>query len=107
MENNLTGLFKDAISLGNGWWDFWFGYAYESESGWFFHWDVGWVYLVEQDDKQIWMYFPQHGWMRVSRDHYPYYCHYIGKRWLYLIYADDLIAKFFDYAAEELFTLEK
>ena len=106
-ENNLTGLFKDAISLGNGWWDFWFGYAYESGSGWFFHWDVGWVYLVEQDDKQIWMYFPQHGWMWVSRDHYPYYYDYIGKRWLYLIYADDLIAKFFDYAAGELFTLEK
>jgi hypothetical protein len=106
-ENNLAGLFKDAISLGNGWWDFWFGYAFQSGNGWFFHWDVGWVYLVEQDEKQVWMYFPQQGWMWVSREYYPYYYDYAGKRWLYLIYADDRVAKFFHYEAGEVFTLEK
>jgi hypothetical protein len=114
LDNTLEGLFKDAQPLldGNGqqvgdWWDFWFGYAYVTDSGWYFHWDVGWVYPVEQGDGEVWMYFPQHGWMWISREYYPYYYDYLESRWLYLIYADDKVARFYHYMEKKFFTLEK
>ena len=107
-------MLKDAQPLldGNGqqvgdWWDFWFGYAYVTDSGWYFHWDVGWVYPVEQGDGEVWMYFPQHGWMWISREYYPYYYDYLESRWLYLIYADDKVARFYHYMEKKFFTLEK
>ena len=62
---------------------------------------------VTLNGEQVWMYFPQHGWMWISREYYPYYYDYLESRWLYLIYADDKVARFYHYMEKKFFTLEK
>ena len=45
--------------------------------------------------------------MWISREYYPYYYDYSEARWLYLIYADDEVARFYHYEKQTLFTIEK
>ena len=87
-----------------GWWGFWFGYAYVTDSG---GTSIGMSVGSTPWNRRRVGCTPQHGWMWISREYYPYYYDYLESRWLYLIYADDKVAGFYHYMEKKFFTLEK
>jgi formylglycine-generating enzyme required for sulfatase activity len=51
----------------------WFGYYWQSDATWIFHFELGWIYPVGKGSYDNWLYFPKHGWMWTGRYVYPYF----------------------------------
>jgi len=51
----------------------WFGYYWQSDVTWIFHFEHGWIYPIGKGSYDNWLYFPKHGWMWTGRYVYPYF----------------------------------
>ena len=49
----------------------WFGHFHLMDSGWCYHLDLGWIYLVPNENgMQLWFWKKGWGWSWTSRDHW-------------------------------------
>ena len=53
-------------NLGSNWFEHWFGYFYESSSGWSYHAEFGWVFVSIQNDGSIWFWSENFFWLWVD-----------------------------------------
>ena len=61
--------------IGNGWRFLdWFGYFYISEQNprWFFHVDLGWLYVPSDNFNSVWMFSEKYGWIWTSEELFPF-----------------------------------
>ena len=45
----------------------WFGYFYQADNGWCYHFDLGWVFPEPQSDGSLWIWSPQLEWLWVEQ----------------------------------------
>ena len=72
-------------SLGANWFEHWFGYFYEDSSGWAYHSEFGWIYLVVQNDGSIWFWTENFSWLWVNESTRGKYLYWKEdeKNWIY------------------------
>ena len=50
----------------------WYGWYYDSEYPWIYHYNMGWVYLLGEDTAGFWMYHPDRDWVWTQKGLFPY-----------------------------------
>ena len=48
----------------------WFGYFYQADNGWCYHFDLGWVFPEAQSDGSLWIWSPQLEWLWIEQATY-------------------------------------
>ena len=62
-----------AWPLGDGWeWSSWMGTVYESPSGWILTRDHGWIYPLNTDPGNLWIWLQAEGWVWTNDVFYPW-----------------------------------
>jgi hypothetical protein len=88
-ENPTTYWWTSATSIGNGFYQNWLGQFMPFESGWIYHLDFGWVYVVESDVQGLWMWMQNEGWLWSSSAIWPFIWSNDGPKWLYFLNAGE------------------
>jgi hypothetical protein len=88
-ENPTTYWWTSATSIGNGFYQNWLGQFMPFESGWIYHLDFGWVYVVESDMQGLWMWMQNEGWLWSSSAIWPFIWSNDGPKWLYFLNAGE------------------
>ena len=88
-ENPTTYWWTSATSIGNGFYQNWLGQFMPFESGWIYHLDFGWVYVVESDMQGLWMWMQNEGWLWSISAIWPFIWSNDGPKWLYFLNAGE------------------
>jgi outer membrane protein assembly factor BamB len=48
----------------------WFGYFYQADNGWCYHFNLGWIFPKTQSDGSLWVWSPQLEWLWLEQDTY-------------------------------------
>ena len=90
----------EVVSYGNEWYaSDWFGYFYQSKSGWCYHYDLGWVYPQIQSNGSIWLWSPQLQWIWVNASSYTKYFAWSAteNNWIYFNFQLTLDSQLYSY----------
>jgi len=98
-ENPSLYWWSGATSIGNGFYQNWLGQFMPFESGWIYHLDFGWVYVVESDVGGLWMWMQDEGWLWSSSVTWPFIWSNDGPKWLYFLNAGENNF-FYDYSSQ-------
>ena len=82
-ENPTTYWWSSATTIGNGFYQNWLGQFMPFESGWIYHLDFGWVYVVESDIQGLWLWIQSEGWIWTNETIWPYLWTNKTGNWLY------------------------
>ena len=61
-ENPITYWWSDSSNIGNGFYQNWLGQFMPFNSGWIYHLQLGWVFIVEEDLGGLWMWTDANNW---------------------------------------------
>ena len=86
-----------AESISNGFYQDWLGQFMPFESGWIYHLDFGWVYVVESHVRGLWMWMQDEGWLWSDSTIWPFIWSNDGPKWLYFWSASQI---FYDYSSQ-------
>ena len=83
--------------LENWWESSWFGQYYRSESGWFLHSKLGWIYPSPSIGNGLWIWREEFGWLWTENGVFPYLFSVDNNNWIYFYgnHQQDLV--FYDY----------
>lgn len=91
---------------GSGWKSSdWFGYFYYTGSPWHYHVSLGWIYIHELVDLNLWFYLQNRGWLWTNRDTYPFIFDNPSEAWMYFD-SNHEIPRFYNYGNEQWSMLE-
>ena len=48
----------------------WFGYFYQADNGWCYHFNLGWIFPKAQSDGSLWIWSPQLEWLWLEQETY-------------------------------------
>ena len=82
-ENPTTYWWSSATTIGNGFYQNWLGQFMPFESGWIYHLDFGWVYVVESNIQGLWLWIQSEGWIWTNESIWPYLWANKTGNWLY------------------------
>ncbi len=82
-ENPTAYWWSNASSIGNGFYQNWLGQFMPFDSGWIYHLDFGWVYVVESDILGLWLWMKSEGWIWTNETIWPYLWANKAGNWLY------------------------
>jgi hypothetical protein len=88
-ENPSLYWWSGADNIGNGFYQNWLGQFMPFESGWIYHLEFGWVYVVESDLQGLWMWMQDEGWLWSSSTIWPFIWSNDGPTWLYFLDAGE------------------
>jgi hypothetical protein len=88
---------SDATLVGNGFYQSWLGYFMPFDSGWIYHTDLGWIYVVRNDTVGLWLWTQRNGWTWASEESWPFLWSNQTGGWLYLMVIQGT-PYFFDYS---------
>ena len=75
-------LLINGYSLGNYWREAsWFGTYYTKYFPWVYHSSMGWVYIIQAQDGNAWMWQLKLGWMWTDIDIFPYFLINSTRKW--------------------------
>ena len=103
-ENPSLYWWTGAESIGNGFYQNWLGQFMPFESGWIYHLDFGWVYVVESNVQGLWMWIQDEGWLWSSSATWPFIWSNQGPKWLYFL-STEQNNFFFDYSSSSFRTI--
>ena len=86
-------------SISNGFYQNWLGQFMPFESGWIYHLDFGWVYVVESHVRGLWMWMQGEGWLWSDSTIWPFIWSNEGPKWLYFWSAGQSNF-FYDYSSQ-------
>ncbi len=73
-----------SIHLGNNWhWLSWFGYYYDTGTGWIYHRHLGWLYTSSLTAGSVWLWTPADGWFWTSASYFSYLYENNTGHWLW------------------------
>jgi len=98
-ENPSLYWWSGADNIGNGFYQNWLGQFMPFESGWIYHLEFGWVYVVESDVGGLWMWMQDEGWLWSSSVTWPFIWSNDGPKWLYFLNAGENNF-FYDYSSQ-------
>ncbi|MFP6901167.1 MAG: immunoglobulin-like domain-containing protein, partial [Opitutales bacterium] len=78
----------------------WFGEIYRTETPWIYHSQLGWLYMVSEDQYSIWLWSNDLGWVWTTADTYPYLYRYSDGAWLNFAFFTDTRRIFYNYLIE-------
>lgn len=64
--------------------DSWFGIYFQHESGWIYHLELGWCFLIEAENKWIWLWKDGLGWIATTREVFPFVFMTDQSQWTFL-----------------------
>ena len=64
--------------------DSWFGIYFQHESGWIYHLELGWCFLVQAENDWIWLWKDELGWIATNRDIFPFVFMADQSQWTFL-----------------------
>ena len=79
-DSNITANFEQLVatkiegvnSLGDEWYGAdWLGFFYSTGTDWSYHLDLGWLYMVPNEDGSMWAWSPQLDWLWLSPTIFP------------------------------------
>ena len=87
----------------------WFGTFFQSEEGWAYHIDFGWIYPTVDSSANVWFWHVELGWVWVNEETFSAYFIWsnINQDWLYWNNFDVLNSRYFDYAFDQWFEWQK
>ena len=88
-ENPSLYWWSGSDNIGNGFYQNWLGQFMPFESGWIYHLEFGWVYVVESDLQGLWMWMQDEGWLWSSSTIWPFIWSNDGPKWLYFLDAGE------------------
>jgi hypothetical protein len=88
-ENPSLYWWSGSDNIGNGFYQNWLGQFMPFESGWIYHLEFGWVYVVESDLQGLWMWMQDEGWLWSSSTVWPFIWSNDGLKWLYFLDAGE------------------
>ena len=80
MDSNITANFEKLVAtkiegvnpLGDEWYGAdWLGYFYSAGTDWSYHLDLGWLYMIPNEDGSMWAWSPQLDWLWLSPSTFP------------------------------------
>ena len=95
-ENSNQYWWDSFSSIGNGFYEGWLGQFVPFVSGWIYHLDFGWVYVVESDIHGLWLWTENEEWVWTSENVWPYMWANKTGNWIYFITLNEG-NYFFDY----------
>ncbi|MDC0547403.1 PQQ-binding-like beta-propeller repeat protein [Opitutales bacterium] len=107
-DRNISAVFSitpltsqiEVLSYGNEWYaSDWFGYFYQSKSGWCYHYDLGWVYPEIQSNGSIWLWSPQLKWIWMNSSSYTKHFAWSAteNNWIYFNFQLTLDSQLYSY----------
>ena len=78
----------------------WFGEIYRTETPWIYHSQLGWLYMVSEDQYSIWLWSNDLGWVWTTADTYPYLYRFSDGAWLNFAFFTDTRRIFYNYLVE-------
>ena len=90
----------EPIQGSENWWSSpWLGNFYIAENnGWIMHEDLGWIFVMGQPDRSIWLWKETFGWLWTSPDTYPFLYSNQSDGWLFYHGQLNGTLLFYDYA---------
>ena len=82
-EDKPSYWWSNSSSIGNGFYKGWLGQFMPFESGWIYHLDFGWVYVVESDIQGLWLWIDGEGWIWTNEKIWPHMWSNKTGYWLY------------------------
>ena len=82
-ENPPTYWWSSATTIGNGFYQNWLGQFMPFSSGWIYHLDFGWVYVVKSDIQGLWLWIENEGWVWTSENVWFFLWSNKTEDWLY------------------------
>ena len=99
-ENPTTYWWSSATTIGNGFYQNWLGQFMPFNSGWIYHLQLGWVFIVEEDLGGLWMWTDANNWTWSREDLWPFMWSNDLGNWLYLIGTGNKIL-FYNYSLKK------
>ena len=86
----------------------WFGEVYRTDTPWIYHSELGWLYMVSEDQYSIWLWSKDLGWVWTTVDTYPYLYRFSDGAWLNFAFFTEDKRIFYNYLTEswELYDVE-
>ena len=98
-ENPISYWWSNSSNIGNGFYQNWLGTFMPFASGWIFHLQLGWVYVVEDGENGLWLWSDQNRWIWSRKDVWPFMWSSETSDWLYaLIIGNRLLI--YDYGSQ-------
>ena len=117
---NLTATFTESpallhqdlevVQFASSWYsNDWFGYFYQSPSGWCYHFNLGWIYPETQTDGSLWVWSRQLDWLWTDSTSYAtkYAWSAQDNDWIYFDFQSDSGPKVYHYNNETWDTFDK
>ena len=93
----------EVVQFGSSWYsNNWFGYFYQSSSGWCYHFNLGWIYPEIQTDGSIWLWSTQLNWLWVDSVSYSKYYAWaaMDNDWIYFDFQSETGPKVYHFNNE-------
>ena len=92
----------------DGWWkSSWLGTFYMPEDrGWIMHESLGWVFVLDQQEKGIWIWQQEIGWFWTNPEIFPYLFQNSSGNWLFLHGSAQKFALLFDFGSRKWIILQ-
>ena len=80
----------------------WLGYFYQSDNGWCYHYNLGWIFPETQSDGSIWLWSPQLKWLWLNSDSFTKQQSWSAtdENWIYFDFESLPSPRFFRYKDE-------
>ena len=92
--------------IGYGFYESWFGQFMPFASGWIYHLDFGWVFVVHSEGHGFWLLLQDQGWFWASKTVWPYLWSNKTGNWIYFVQMEQ-DNYFFDYSTWEYRKVDK
>ena len=92
--------------IGYGFYESWFGQFMPFASGWIYHLEFGWVFVVDRQEHGIWMWLQREGWLWVRKNVWPHLWSSETGSWIYFVQMEQK-NYFFDYSIWEYRKVDK
>ena len=86
-EDDLPGAWwRDMPAVGGGWRaSGWFGeFRRFEQTNWIYHAKLGWAFVVPDEERGLWLWQEEHGWLWTREGVMPYLWRHRSGNWLYL-----------------------
>ncbi|WOO41947.1 hypothetical protein [Rubellicoccus peritrichatus] len=83
--NPMDWLWAGTFNMSNGWrWSEWFGLFFESESGWLYDLNEGWLFPAASSQDNVWLYsINRNSWMWTAEDIAPFFWTAADNDWIW------------------------
>jgi hypothetical protein len=85
LEGIESPWWKEFPVLSGDWRSSWMGDFHPYDNGWIYHLHLGWTYVVNDSQDELWLWLRNYGWLWTKEGVYPYLWQHNKSEWFYLI----------------------